>query len=249
MKRKERLDKMLVDKGLVKSREMAKSLIMEGKVMVEGVNAVKPGTMVYVDSDITLKGEPLPYVSRGGVKLAAALVYFGIDTRGKITMDVGCSTGGFTDCLLQRGAAKVFAIDVGYGQFDWALRNDPRVALLEKTNIRYLGKEAIPDPIDLAVIDVSFISLLKVLPVVLTFLAGGGLILALVKPQFEVGRGKVGKGGIVKDEAARIAAVEEVRAGAELIGLRVMGVCESPIRGQKGHVEYFISMEKANGRA
>lgn len=244
MKRKERLDKMLVERGLVKSRERAKSIIMEGKVTVGGVNTVKPGTMVDDSSDIGITGDQMPYVSRGGVKLAAALDYFGIDPAGKTAMDVGCSTGGFTDCLLKRNALKVYAVDVGYGQFDWSLRNDPRVALLEKTNIRYLDKRAVPDPIDIAVIDVSFISLLKVLPVVADFLNDDGFIIALIKPQFEVGKGMVRKGGVVKDEASRLAAVDEIRTGSEIIGLGVMGVCESPIRGQKGNIEYFICLEK-----
>lgn len=242
MKPKERLDKILVDRGLVKSRERAHALIMEGKALVDGHAVTKAGTMVALDAGITLRGEGMPYVGRGGLKLDAALEHFGIDPAGKIVMDIGCSTGGFTDCLLKKGARKVYAIDVGYGQFDWSLRRDERIVLLEKTNIRYLEKEAVPDLLDLAVIDVSFISLLKVLPKTLEFLKQEGEVLALIKPQFEVGRGMVGKGGIVKDEARRMTAVENVREGAEAVGFRTLGIFESPVRGQKGNIEYFIHL-------
>ena len=240
MKEKERLDKILVDRGLVKSRERAKALIMEGRVTVCGQKAAKPGTMVASAADIALREDDIPYVGRGGLKLEAALDFFAIDPAGKVVMDIGCSTGGFTDCLLKRNAAKVYAVDVGYGQFDWSLRHDPRVVLMEKTNIRYLGREAVPGVIDLAVIDVSFISLLKVLPKAMDFLGEDGEVLALIKPQFEVGKGMVGKGGVVRDEAQRTAAVEKVREGAEETGLRTIGVFESPIQGQKGNREYFI---------
>jgi 23S rRNA (cytidine1920-2'-O)/16S rRNA (cytidine1409-2'-O)-methyltransferase len=244
MRPKERLDKLLVDRGLVKSRERAHALIMEGKVLVEGRAVTKAGTMVTLDSDIDLKEEDIPYVSRGGLKLEAALSHFGINPSGKVCMDIGCSTGGFTDCLLKKGAGKVYAIDVGYGQFDWSLRGVTRIILLEKTNIRYLEKEAVPDLIDLAVVDVSFISLLKVLPKILEFLKGDGEVLALIKPQFEVGKGMVGKGGIVKDEAQRMAAVESIREGAEMSGLRTLGTFESPVRGRKGNTEYFIHLRR-----
>jgi 23S rRNA (cytidine1920-2'-O)/16S rRNA (cytidine1409-2'-O)-methyltransferase len=240
MPKKERLDKILVDKGLVKSRERARALIMEGKVSVGGTKAEKAGSMVDADSEIILKENDIPYVSRGGLKLEAALDFFGIDTAGKVVMDIGCSTGGFTDCVLKRGAQKVYAIDVGYGQFDWSLRKDPRVTLLEKTNIRYLDKERISDPVDLAVVDVSFISLLNVLPKTLEFMGTDGEILALIKPQFEVGKGMVGKGGIVRDESKRLSAVEIVKRGAETMGYMVKGIFESPVRGQKGNREYFI---------
>lgn len=240
MKNRERLDKLLVDKGLVKSRERAKALIMEGRVVVGGQQGAKPGTMVSAASEISLKGNDIPYVSRGGIKLQAALDFFRIDPAGRVAMDIGCSTGGFTDCLLKRNALRVYAVDVGYGQFDWSLRNDPRVILLEKTNIRYLERGSVPEVIDLAVIDVSFISLLKVLPRVREFLGEEGAVLALIKPQFEVGRGMVGKGGIVRDEEKRVAAVENIREGAEAVGFRAIGVFESPIKGQKGNREYFI---------
>ncbi len=240
MKPKDRLDKVLVDRGLVKSRERARALIMEGKVFVAGGRVSKAGTMVGTDADISLLDQDIPYVSRGGLKLDAALAFFGIDPAGMVVMDVGCSTGGFTDCVLKKNARKVYAIDVGYGQFDWSLRGDPRVVLLEKTNIRYLEQEIVPERIDLAVIDVSFISLLKVLPRVFDFLSPKGRVLALVKPQFEVGRGLVGKGGIVRDESARLDAVERVREGIAEMGYAAQGIFESPVRGQKGNIEYFI---------
>jgi 23S rRNA (cytidine1920-2'-O)/16S rRNA (cytidine1409-2'-O)-methyltransferase len=240
MKQKERLDKVLVDRGLVKSRERAKALIMEGKVLVDGIVVSKAGSIVDIAGDLVLKEKEIPYVSRGGLKLEGALGHFAIDAKGMVTMDIGCSTGGFTDCLIKKGAKKVYAIDVGYGQFAWSLRNDPRVVLLEKTNIRYLERKAVPEEIDLAVVDVSFISLLKVLPKVGEFLGAEGRVLALIKPQFEVGRGMVGKGGVVRDEARRLSAVDAVREGAEVIGFVVIGVCDSPILGQKGNKEYFM---------
>ncbi len=239
MKTRERLDKILVDRGLIKSRERARALIMEGKITVAGKRADKAGMMVDADSEIAVEGD-VPYVSRGGLKLEAALDFFRIDPAGKIVMDIGCSTGGFTDCVLKKGAKKVYAIDVGYGQFDWSLRKDPRIVLLEKTNIRYLDKGLVPEPIDLAVVDVSFISLLNVLPKAIEFLKESGEVLALVKPQFEVGKGMVGKGGIVKDESRRLAAVEKVGQGAAVAGYEVRGFFESPVRGQKGNIEYFL---------
>lgn len=240
MKIKERLDKLLIDRGLVKSRERAKALIMEGHVLVDGAVITKAGNLVEAGSEIILKEKECPYVGRGGLKLEAALGHFGIDPGGMVAMDVGCSTGGFTDCLLKKNARKVYAIDVGYGQMDWSLRNDPRVVLLEKTNIRYIEKTAVSGPVDIAVIDVSFISLLKVLPKVLEFLGSRGKVLALIKPQFEAGKGMVGKGGIVKDESTRLSVVESVREWAEGAGLQTLGVFESPVRGQKGNIEYFI---------
>ena len=186
MKKRERLDVIMVNNGLVKSRERAKALIMEGKVTVNGIPVLKSGTLVGADAEIILKKEDIPYVGRGGLKLKAALDFFHIDPGDKIVMDIGCSTGGFTDCILKENAVKVYAIDVGYGQIDWSLRQDPRVILLEKTNIRYLEKEKIPDSVALILIDVSFISLTKVLPKCLEFLDDEGAILALIKPQFEV---------------------------------------------------------------
>lgn len=240
---KERLDKIMTERGLVVSRERAKALIMEGKVLVDNKPATKAGSMVGEDAGITLKGEDIPFVSRGGIKLDAAIKHFGAALNGLTVMDVGVSTGGFTDCMLKRGAKKIYAIDVGYGQIDWNLRNDPRVVLMEKTNIRHLEKSAVPDEIDLATIDVSFISLKLVLPKVKEFLKPGGLIIALIKPQFEVGRKDVGKGGIVKDEGKRVQAVEDIKDAAMRFGLMALDVMKSPIKGQKGNVEYFIYLK------
>lgn len=241
---KDRLDKILVDKGLVQSRERAQALIMEGKAVVDGITVTKAGAMVNVDVHIELKGEDIPYVSRGGLKLEAAIKHFSISMKDKIAMDVGSSTGGFTDCMLQNGGKKVYCVDVGYGQLAWKLRQDSRVVLLERTNIRYLEKEKIPDVVDIATIDVSFISLGKVVPRVMEFLKEDGEIIALIKPQFEVGKGEVDKGGIVKDEGKRLKAVERVKESLESLGLRTIGIMESPIPGQKGNIEYLIYMKK-----
>jgi len=241
---KERLDIQLVEKGMVSSREKARALIMKGNVLVNGMPVTKAGSLVNSNAAIELKNGEIPYVSRGGLKLEAALLHFGINLMGFIAMDVGSSTGGFTDCMLQRGALKVYCIDVGYGQLDWSLRNDPRVVLLERTNIRYLEKERIHDMIDIATIDVSFISLKKVLPKVTEFVKGGGEILALVKPQFEVGRGEVGKGGIVREEEKRRVALNSVREFAEGLGLTTEGVFQSPVPGQKGNREYFLHLRR-----
>ena len=256
---KERLDKVLFSKGLVKSREMARALIMEGKVYVDGNKITKAGTPVNENSDISLQATDLPYVSRGGLKLEAAIEHFNIDVKDKIIMDVGSSTGGFTDCLLQKGAKKAYCIDVGYGQLAWSLRKDPRVILLERTNIRYLreilqeqearGKEQeygdlVRSKIDIATIDVSFISLTKVIPEVIKCLNDEGEVLALVKPQFEVGKGEVGKGGIVREEEKRVKAVKYVEEDLAKCGLKSHGVFQSPVIGQKGNVEYFLYMKK-----
>jgi 23S rRNA (cytidine1920-2'-O)/16S rRNA (cytidine1409-2'-O)-methyltransferase len=241
---KERLDILLVEKGMVSSREKARALIMEGNVLVKGVPVRKAGSMVDAGVPIELKGEEVPYVSRGGLKLEPALHHFGINLNGLIAMDVGSSTGGFTDCLLRKGAKRVYCIDVGYGQLAWSLRNDPRVVLLERTNIRYLEKERIHDMIDIATIDASFISLRNVLPKVTEFVKQGGEILALVKPQFEVGKGEVGKGGIVREEEKRMAAVNSIREFAEGLGLKTAGVFQSPVTGQKGNREYFLHLRR-----
>ncbi len=241
---KERLDKILVDRGLVKSRERARALIMEGNVLVDGAAVTKSGALIKNTSVISLKKEDMPYVSRGGLKLAAALEHFNVLLKDKTAMDVGSSTGGFTDCMLRMGAKKVYCIDVGYGQIAWLLRNDPRVILLEKTNIRYLEREKIPDVVDIAAIDVSFISLTKVVPNVLEFLRSDGEVLALVKPQFEAGKGEVGKGGIVRDADKRLATVEDVKTKLEALGLRTIGIFQSPVSGQKGNIEYFLYMKK-----
>lgn len=239
-----RLDKILVDKSIVVSRERARALIMQGRIFVDGISVTKAGAMIDKESNIELKGEDIPYVSRGGLKLEAAIKHFAIPLKDKIAMDVGSSTGGFTDCMLQYGAKRVYCIDVGYGQFAWKLRHDPRIVLIEKTNIRYLEREKILDKIDIATIDVSFISLVKVVPRVLDFLKKNGEIVALIKPQFEISKGGVGKGGIVKDEAKRLKTVQYVRENLESFGLKTIGTIQSPISGQKGNVEYLIYLER-----
>jgi len=241
---KARLDKMVLDRGLVPSRERARALIMAGQVVVDDHVADKAGQMVPVDADIRLKGETLPFVSRGGLKLQKALDEFRLDVSGLAVLDVGASTGGFTDCLLQRGARKVFAVDVGYGQLAWKLRTDDRVVNLEKTNIRYLTPDGLPEIPDMAVIDASFISLAKVLPATVGLVRENGTIVALIKPQFEVGRGEVGKGGVVRDANKHREVTEAVCALAESLGLDVLGVTESPILGPKGNREFLICLRK-----
>lgn len=241
--RKMRLDKALFEKGLVESREKAKALVLRGNVLVNGIVIDKAGAQVTSDDVLNL-GEIMPYVSRGGLKLEHAIKEFGIDVKDKIAMDAGASTGGFSDCLLQNNAAKVYSIDVGYGQFSWKLRNDERVVLIEKTNIRYLEHDIVPDKIDIAVIDVSFISLTKVMPKVLEFLKTPGEIVALIKPQFEAERKDVGKGGVIKDESKRLEVIEKIKTESEKMGLTVAGITTSPIKGPKGNVEYLIYLKK-----
>jgi 23S rRNA (cytidine1920-2'-O)/16S rRNA (cytidine1409-2'-O)-methyltransferase len=238
--RRERVDRLLVERGLVPTRERARRLVMAGHVRVDGCVVDKPGSQVAVDSRLEMEGNDNPFVSRGGVKLDGVLDRFGVAVQGVVVLDVGASTGGFTDCVLRRGAHAVIAVDVGYGQFAWSLRNDPRVTLLERTNIRHLVKEQLPVIPALAVIDVSFISLRLVLPRVVDLLAPNGEIVALVKPQFEVGKGQVGKGGVVRDENLQRQAVATVRACGEEIGLCCLGEMESPIRGPKGNREFFL---------
>lgn len=236
----------MVDREIVKSRDRAKALIMAGNVLVNGCQQSKAGTLIDINAVVALREDDIPFVSRGGVKLEGALAFFEIDLAGKIVMDIGSSTGGFTDCALKRGAVRVYAIDVGYGQLDWSLRNDPRVILHEKTNIRHLESDRIPEPIDLVVIDVSFISLTQVLPRVLDFLGHEGDVLALVKPQFEVGKGMVEKGGVIRDEVKRRSAVKKVSDFSETSGFMVMEHYESPLPGQKGNREYFIHLRRRN---
>ncbi len=231
-----------MERGLAPSRERAKALIMAGQVVVDDHLADKAGLMVPLEAEIRLKGEPLPYVSRGGLKLAQGLDRFAICVEGLVAVDVGASTGGFTDCLLQRGASRVYAVDVGYGQLAWKLREDPRVVNLEKTNIRHL--ESLPELPDLAVIDASFISLDKVLPPTLRLIKEDATVVALIKPQFEVGRGQVGKGGVVRDEKKHQEVVDNVTGLAQGLGLLVLGVCESPILGPKGNKEFLIHLQK-----
>lgn len=235
-----RLDQLIYKKGITESREKARALIIEGKVIVNGQKIEKPGTMVDENAEITICGETLSYVSRGGLKLEHALKEFSIDVKNKVAMDVGASTGGFTDCLIQHGAKRVYAIDVGYGQLAWKLRVDPRVIPIERTNIRYMNRDKIPEDVDIVTVDVSFISLKLVIPKVLEFLKTEGEIIALIKPQFEVGRREVDKGGIVKDQEKRQKAVEEIKKFFESLNLKVRGVTESPIKGHKGNIEYLI---------
>ena len=235
-----RLDRLLVARGFAESRERGHALILAGQVLVNGQKQDKAGALVPEDAGIRILGEVLPYVSRGGLKLEGALKGFKISVEGKTALDVGASTGGFTDCLLQHGAEKVYAVDVGYGQLAWKLRQDPRVITIERVNIRDIASSLIPEPIDIAVIDVSFISLEKVIPSILKFLNPDSEIIALIKPQFEVGREQVGKGGIVRDEAARSAAVDRVTDFIRGSGFEVKGVIPSPITGQDGNVEFLM---------
>ncbi|WP_053094855.1 TlyA family RNA methyltransferase [Neomoorella thermoacetica] len=237
---KERLDLLLVRRGLYPSREQARTAIMAGEVLVNNVPVDKPGAAVPDTATIRLLGQHLPYVSRGGLKLARALEVFSIDLHGKIILDVGASTGGFTDCALKHGAARVYAVDVGYGQLAWSLRQDPRVIVMERVNARYLESSSFGEPADVATIDVSFISLLKVLPAVASCLKPEGEIIALVKPQFEAGPGRVGKKGVVREAAVHRAVLQEVLAAAVDLGLKIKGLTYSPIKGPEGNVEFLL---------
>ena len=239
----ERLDQLLFRRGLFASREKARRAIMAGQVEVDGRPAGKPGSSVRADVELAVKGPAEPFVSRAGRKLAAALDHFELDPKGFICLDVGASTGGFTDCLLQRGAERVYAVDVGYGQLDYALRRDRRVVVLERVNARYLEAESIPEPCDLITLDVSFISLVKVVPTVLRFLAPGGRLLPMIKPQFEAGRELVGKGGLVRDEAVRSRVVSECAGAIAALGPRPLGRFESPVTGMRGNRECFALFE------
>ena len=240
--RKIRLDLAVVEKGLAASRPRAKALIMAGKIYVNGQLIDKPGSPVSPSAAITRKGQDLPYVSRGGLKLEKALQEFEIQVDGWTCLDVGASTGGFTDCLLKHGAGMVYAVDVGYGQFAWELRNDPRVVLIERTNIRHLPPATIPSPVDLVVIDVSFISLKIVVPTVLKFLKKGSMIAALIKPQFEVGKGLVGKGGVVRDPVQHRSVLQNLTIFFEDLNFHVQQPVPSPIKGPKGNTEFLIAL-------
>ena len=240
--KRERIDKLLVERGLADSRTKAQAMVMAGVVLVDEQRVEKPSHQFDPNSSIRIKGSDDPtarYVGRGGLKLEAALREFQIDVAGFYCLDVGASTGGFTDCLLQNGARAVVAIDVGHNQIDWRLRNDPRVEVREGVNARYLRREDFPELFDLAVMDVSFISATKVLPAIVALIVPGGAIVTLIKPQFEVGRGEVGGGGIVRDPAKRLRAVQEVNHFAKTLGLEVIRVIESPIQGADGNVEYL----------
>jgi 23S rRNA (cytidine1920-2'-O)/16S rRNA (cytidine1409-2'-O)-methyltransferase len=240
----QRLDKLLFELGLVKSREEGRGRIMAGEVLVNDQPVTKAGTLVSADASVRLRRQSLPYVSRGGLKLEGALRAFTIRVQDRIVLDVGASTGGFTDCLLAHGAAQVYAVDVGYGQLDWKLRTDPRVFVLEKKNIRYLEVDELPGRPEFATIDVSFISLRLVLPQVKRILSQRGEILALIKPQFEAGKGKVGKGGVVRSHEEHLRVIKEIEGAATAIGLEVKGVTESPLLGPKGNREFFIYLAK-----
>jgi 23S rRNA (cytidine1920-2'-O)/16S rRNA (cytidine1409-2'-O)-methyltransferase len=241
---KERLDKLLVTRGLAETRAKAQSLILAGQVFSGGQRLDKAGQLVPIDIYLTIR-EPMPFVSRGGLKLTAALDHFGVEVAGKICLDIGASTGGFSDCMLQRGAARIVAIDVGRGQLDWKLRQDSRVELREGVNARYLSPDDFTDRFDIVTADVSFISLTKILPVVPPLLSEHAVVITLIKPQFEVGREEVGKGGIVRDEAAQRRVVEEITSFAAGLGMRALGVIASPILGADGNREFLACFEIA----
>ena len=239
--KKLRLDQLLVDRGLAESRSRAQALIMAGNVYSDTKRLDKAGSQVKADIAIELKGQDHPWVSRGGLKLAKGLAHFGMSVQGAVCLDVGASTGGFTDVLLTNGAAKVYAVDVGHGQLAWKLRQDARVVVMEKTNARTLSKAAIIDPIDLVVCDASFIGLETVLPAALALVKPGGHVIALIKPQFEVGKGRVGKGGVVRDPDLHAEVCQRIEAWLNgLPGWRVLGITESPIKGPEGNVEFLI---------
>ncbi len=242
---KKRLDVLLVEQGLAQSREKAKAIIMSGIVYVDNCKEDKAGSMFEETKTIEVRGKTLPYVSRGGLKLEKAMKSFPIQLTGSVCMDVGSSTGGFTDCMLQNGAEKVFAVDVGHGQLDWKLRNDPRVVCMEKTNIRYVTKEQIGGvSLDFASIDVSFISLTKVLQPVYEMLRDGGEIVALIKPQFEAGREKVGKKGVVRDKKVHCEVIDKILEYAPTIGFVPKGLTFSPVKGPEGNIEYLVWLVK-----
>lgn len=242
--KKIRLDQLVFDLGLAESRERAKTTVMSGLVFVNGQRADKPGMQVSPDVIVEVKGTALPYVSRGGLKLEKALKVFPIDVNGKVCIDCGASTGGFTDVLLKNGAAKVYSVDVGYGQLAWSLRNDERVVNMERTNIRYISSEQIPEPLDICVMDLSFISVKLVLPAVCALLKDDAQLVCLIKPQFEAGREEVGKKGVVRDKAVHLSVIESVLSFAPTVGMTVMGLDFSPIKGPEGNREYLCYMKK-----
>lgn len=244
---KVRLDRILVDRGLTVSREQARALILAGRVLVNDLKIDKAGSPVPDAADIRITGDRNPFVSRGGLKLQGALAVFGIDVTGLIALDVGASTGGFTDCLLQAGAKKVYALDVGYGQLAWKLRSDDRVIPIERTNIRYFDGGDLSDPLDIATIDASFISLKIILPKIVSLLGPGGIIVALIKPQFEVGRGQIGKRGVVSDPALHQVVIEEITALCRQMNLEEIMTCESTLLGPAGNREFFVCGRIAKG--
>ena len=245
--KRERIDRILVDRGLANSRTKAQALIMAGVVLVDEQRVHKPSDLFNTDANIRIKGQDEPvtrYVGRGGLKLEAALREFSIDVTGLDCLDIGSSTGGFTDCLLQHGARSVVAVDVGHNQIDWRLRTDPRVEVREGVNARYLEPEDFERPFDLATLDVSFISATKILPAIVPLLTSIGHLITLIKPQFEVGKGEVGRGGIVRDPEQRRRVIEEVNGAARSLGLGLRGVIESPIRGAEGNIEFLACYER-----
>lgn len=246
---KERLDILMVKRGLASSREKAKAVIMSGDVLVDGQREDKAGTMFADTVEIILKGKTLPYVSRGGLKLEKAMTHFGLDLAGKVCMDVGASTGGFTDCMLQNGAVKVYAVDVGHGQLDWKLRNDQRVVCMERTNIRYVTPEDIQEKPSFVSIDVSFISLTKVLGPVRELMEEEGELVCLIKPQFEAGREKVGKKGVVRDPGVHKEVILKVMSYAAEIGFMLLHLEYSPIKGPEGNIEYLLHAKKTTQKA
>ena len=239
---KKRLDLLLVERNMVQSRERARALIMAGRILVNDVPVDKAGTKVAEDADIVLKGEDIPFVSRGGLKLDHAVKGLGLDVTGLTCLDIGASTGGFTDCLLQHGAGKVFAVDVGYGQLAWSLRQDPRVVVIERTNIRHMKYDVIGQSVDLIVVDTSFISLKLVIPAAEKFMKKGTRILALIKPQFEAGRERIGKGGVVRDPKVREEIIGEIKDFFDNRGYETGEVIPSPVPGPKGNQEFIISL-------
>lgn len=242
--KKIRLDQLVFDLGLTESRERAKTTIMSGLVFVNGQRADKPGMQVSPDADVEVRGTAIPYVSRGGLKLEKALKVFPINVEGKICIDCGASTGGFTDVLLKNGAKKVYAVDVGYGQLAWSLRQDERVLNMERTNVKDISPEQIPEVLDIAVMDLSFISVKRVLPAVTSLLKPGAELVCLIKPQFEAGKEKVGKKGVVRDQSVHLEVIESVLDFVPSIGLTVMGLDYSPIKGPEGNIEYLCYLKK-----
>ncbi len=247
--KKQRLDQLVFERGLTESRERAKTTIMSGIVYVNGQKVDKPGTPVDPEADIEVRGNALPYVSRGGFKLEKALKVFPVDPAGKVCIDCGASTGGFTDVLLKNGAAKVYAVDVGYGQLAWSLRTDERVVNLERTNVRYITEEQIPESLDLAVMDVSFISIKLVIPAVGKLLKDGADYICLIKPQFEAGKDEVGKKGVVRDPAVHLAVIRSFMEFVETSEFTLMGLDFSPIKGPEGNIEYLAWLKKGRYEA
>ena len=249
MKIKKRLDVLLTERGLAENRTKAQAIIMSGLVYVQGQKADKPGVSYEESVEIEVRSGGCPYVSRGGLKLEKALRDFGVDPTGFVCSDSGASTGGFTDCLLQQGASKVFAIDVGYGQLDWKIRSDPRVVVMERTNVRYVTPEQLGEPLDLSVVDVSFISLKIVLPVIKTFLKPTGQVLCLIKPQFEAGKDKVGKKGVVRDPDTHKEVLDDFVALAKELDMTILGLTFSPVKGPEGNIEFLghLTLEQKEG--